>query len=243
MRLKYDFHIHSCLSPCGDDDMTPHSIAGMAALAGQNIVALSDHNSTRNCAAFISAAQKMGLLALPALELNTREEVHVLCLLPSIEAADEFGCYVYSKLPEIPNRPEIFGNQYVMDEEDHIIDEEKRLLIAATSIGIYDVSGLLEAFNGIAIPAHVDRNSFSILYNLGFISPEMGFNTLEITRSADRKELANMHPELKGKFIICDSDAHRLVDMPDAQYSVEVAKLSAAGVISALREGTGLFKL
>ncbi len=109
MKLYYDLHMHSCLSPCGADDMTPSNIAGMAALAGQKIVALADHNTTKNCPAFIHTAQSNGLLALPAMELTTREEAHVLCLLPSLEAADEFDRYVYARLPDIKNRPEIFG--------------------------------------------------------------------------------------------------------------------------------------
>lgn len=220
--------------------MTPSNIAGMAALAGQNIVALADHNTTKNCEAFIFAAQKLGLFALPAMELTTKEEVHVLCLLPSLDAAEEFGRYVYSRLPEIPNSPEIFGNQYVIDKDENIVDNEKRLLIGATTIGIYDVSGLLEDFNGIAIPAHIDRNAFSVFYNLGFLSKEMGFGTVEVTRFTDRTALKARHPELSGMYTVTNSDAHRLTEMPDAEFSIDVVKLSAAGVIKALKDGAGL---
>ena len=109
MNLAYDLHIHSCLSPCGDDDMTPANIAGMAALKGLEAIALTDHNTCRNCPAFLAAAAEYGILAVPGMEINTSEEVHAVCLFPSLESAPDFDAYVYAKLIKFPNNETIFG--------------------------------------------------------------------------------------------------------------------------------------
>ena len=146
----YDLHLHSCLSPCGGDDTTPADLAGMCALAGYQIVALTDHNTVGNCAAFCKAAEHYGLLALPGMELTTAEEVHVVCLFPDLDSAHAFGEYVRAHLPAVPNRPDFFGHQYFMDEEDHILGEETALLMGATDIPVYEAAALVHSFGGTA---------------------------------------------------------------------------------------------
>ena len=118
--LAYDLHIHSCLSPCGDDDMTPANIAGMAALKGLDAVALTDHNSCKNCPAFLAAAKEYGIIGIPGMELTTSEEVHAVCLFPELYQAMEFDRFVYSRLIKVKNRPEIFGKQQIYDENDSV---------------------------------------------------------------------------------------------------------------------------
>ena len=237
MLCKYDFHIHSCLSPCGENEMTPVNIAGMAMLAGYDIIALSDHNSCKNCRALIAAAENYGIAAIPAMELTTSEEAHILCILPTLEAAEDFGLYVRERLPDIKNEPEFFGNQYIMDEEENIVGEEDRLLVSATDIGVYDVARLVKSYGGVAIPAHIDRSSFSVISNLGFVDNMMGFDVMEITRNIDPKAFAEEHPELRGKPYIIDSDAHSLEAMPDACYLIDIEEKTAAAVIEAIRGG------
>jgi PHP family Zn ribbon phosphoesterase len=240
MKLKYDLHIHSCVSPCGDDKMTPAVAAGMARLAGLDIAALSDHNTTRNCPAFLKAAEAYGILGIPAMELTTSEEAHILCLLPSLKAAEEFDRYVYERISGVKNRPEIFGNQYVCDADDNIIEAEEKLLIAATSIGVYDVVGLLRSFGGVAIPAHIDRSSFSVLSNLGFIRDDMGFEAVEVSRSANLCRIHAEHSEICGMPYIINSDAHRPEDIPDAENTMETEKITVSSVIESIRFGCGL---
>lgn len=99
MKLYYDLHLHSCLSPCGSDDMTPADLAAMCALAGLDVVALTDHNTAGNCAAFCRAAQRNGLLALAGMELCTREEIHMICLFPTVQAAEGFSRQVAAACP------------------------------------------------------------------------------------------------------------------------------------------------
>lgn len=237
MRYFYDFHIHSCLSPCGSPDMTPSNIARMAALAGCRIIAVSDHNSTGNCRPVAKAAEEAGIVAIPAMELTTSEEVHVLCLLPDLDAADAFGSYVRARLPDVKNRPEIFGDQTLMDEDDTVLGFEDRLLLNACSISANEVPALVRSFGGVAIPAHIDRNSFSLLSNLGFFDRAEGFPAAEITRQCNPAVLAREHPELAGLPYIVNSDAHYLTDMPDAAYAIELPGPTAAEVIRIIKEG------
>lgn len=243
MKLYYDLHIHSCLSPCGDREMTPANIAGMAHLAGLNVLAISDHNSARHCRALAAWAARYQLLAVPAMELNTKEEVHVLCLFPDLETAEDFDAYVRSRLPGIRNRPEFFGEQLLLDEEDKVVGCEELLLTAGADISIYEVAELLASRGGLAIPAHLDRDSNSVLSNLGFVVPEMGFEVSEITRKARLETMGAAVAPLRGKPCITNSDAHYLEDIPDAEFSMEVEERSPRGVIEALRKGNGLGRL
>lgn len=228
MRLYYDLHLHSCLSPCGDDQSTPGNIAGMLKLAGVEIAALTDHNTCSNCRSFIKHAEGYGLVALPGMELTTSEEVHVVCLFADIDAAEEFSRFVYSALPPIPNSTEIFGAQVLRDVDDEVSGFEDRLLISAADIGIYAVTGLVSSYGGVAFPAHIDRPSFSLLANLGMWDDAMGFKFYEKTARAG----STLLPE---KPWLINSDAHRLEDIPDAANTLEVSGRSAGAVIEALR--------
>ena len=233
--LYYDFHIHSCLSPCADDDMTPQNIAGMMALAGYDVFAVADHNSTRNCGAVMEAARQTGILAVPAMELTTREEVHVLCLLPDLDAAERFGQYVHDRLPDIRNRADIFGRQIYMDDSDQVLGEEEKLLISAADIGIDEVYELVKSYGGTVIPAHVDRASFSILSNLGFYDPSMQFPAIELTADCDSELFEQTHNI--GKPHMKNADAHALDQIPDPTRKIRVHAPTVQAVIRAIEEG------
>ena len=128
--LTYDLHIHSCLSPCGDEDMTPGNIAGMAVVNGLDVIALTDHNSCKNCPAFMKIAADYGILALPGMELTTQEEAHVVCLLARLSDAMAFDAYVEKQLIPFPNNEEIFGRQIIRNEADEICGSVENLLLA-----------------------------------------------------------------------------------------------------------------
>ena len=187
MNLAYDLHIHSCLSPCGDDDMTPANIAGMAALKGLEAVALTDHNTCRNCPAFMAAAEEYGVLAVPGMEINTSEEVHAVCLFPNLEAALGFDAYVYGKLIQFPNNEAIFGKQQIYNEQDQVCGTEPNLLINATEISFDGLWELVRSYGGVMFPAHVDKTANSLIANLGFIPPDSRFKTAEV------KDLKKLH--------------------------------------------------
>ncbi len=236
MRLFYDLHIHSCLSPCADDDMTPNNITGLAAMLGLDVIAVSDHNSMLNCGAVIKAGAANGIAVLPAMELETSENVHILMLFPSYGRATEFFEYFAAeKRSGLMNRPDIFGEQIVMDEHDTVVGHEDNLLLTASDVGVYECAELADRFGGVAIPAHVDREANGLIAVLGDVSDDMGFGTLEVSSKADGSFVKRL--EARGFMVIRDSDAHYLenintaggenvleVDSPDAQTIINLLK-------------------
>lgn len=232
MKLSYDFHIHSCLSPCGDADMTPQNIANMAKIMGYDIIALTDHNTSRNCPALMKVGSEIGLTVIPGMELCTSEEVHIVCLFPTLGDALDFSDYVYSTLPPIKNKPKIFGDQTICDENDEIIGTEEKLLITASGISTMKAVEAVRKYNGICYPAHIDRSSFSILSNLGTIDESFGFTAAEIFDISAESGLKEKHPYLKTIKIVSDSDAHYLENMriPEDCY-IELPENSVEAVI------------
>ena len=232
MKVYYDLHMHSCLSPCGADDMTPNNLVNMAALAGLQVIAVADHNTTKNSPAAQKVGEQVGVLVVPAMELTTKEDIHVLCLLPSQEKAEEFRQYVYERLPQRKNRPKAFGHQYVMDENDEIIEEETQLLSFGSSIGIYEVRELLPQFGGIAIPAHIDRASYSLIGVMGNVDKDLGFTVYETTMDCDRQALMEKY-DFTGGFI-SNSDAHDLIAIQDGTRQLDIEALTPQAVIDAI---------
>ena len=238
MRLSYDLHLHSCLSPCGDEDMTPGNLAGMAAVKGLDVIAVTDHNSCRNCGSAMAIGEQYGVLVIPGMELTTMEEIHVVCLFPDLEHALEFDRYVYEKLQKIPNKAEIFGHQYRRDEDDRITGEEEYLLINATDISFEEVYDLVAGYGGVMIPAHIDKNANSLLANLGYIPPDSQFACAEVKNLEKLPELLEKFPYLKGCCIITDSDAHYLEHMNEPVNWLEAEEKTAEAVLRALVKKT-----
>ena len=232
-RLAFDLHMHSCLSPCGGEDNTPANLAGMCALAGLDVVALTDHNTAGNCAAFCRAARRHGLLALPGMELTCAEEVHVVCLFPDPAAAEEFGTLVRNRLPPVKNRAAIYGPQILMDEADNVLGEEDAFFAGASSIGIYEAAELVRPFGGVAYPAHIDRPSFSLLANLGLWDPDMGFPLAEASQNCPPGLFDR--PDLHGVRHITACDAHYLDQIPDAHQYMELPERTPKAVLDWLR--------
>lgn len=235
MNLSFDLHMHSCLSPCGGDENTPANLAGMCALAGIQIVALTDHNTCGNCPAFLEAAGHYGLLALPGMELTTLEEVHVVCLFPELDRAMAFSDHVRTRLPPMQNDPQRFGEQWYMDTEDHILGEETAFLAGATDIGVYDAAALVRSYGGLAYPAHIDRPSFSLLGNLGLWDGDMGFPIAEV--SANCPPDLGRRPDLAGVSFIQACDAHYLDQIPDAHQYMDLPQATAQAVLDWLARG------
>ena len=224
--IYYDFHIHSALSPCGDKDMTPNNIVNMAAIIGLDAIAISDHNSVGNVRSAMKVGEQVGVKVLAGMEVETAEEIHILTLYNSIEAAEEVAKAVYNALPDIKNRPEIFGNQYYMDEEDNIVGEEEKLLISPTTIQVEDLLTLVKSVGGIYFPAHVDRHSYSILTNLGFIPEELDIDGIEISKKVgDVEAYLGSRPDLKKYRVLRNSDAHYLTDIAEKDACLQINSL------------------
>lgn len=233
MRLSFDLHLHSCLSPCGGAENTPADLAAMCAVAGLDIVALTDHNTAGNCGAFLRASQRHGLLALPGMELTTREEVHIVCLFPDLSAASAFDAEIKSHLPDIPNDPAFWGPQLLMDDTDRILGEEGAFLSGAADIDSCEVSDLTARHGGVAFPAHIDRPSFSLLSNLGFWDADMGFPLAELSPHCPPALLRR--PDLEGLTFIINSDAHYLDQILDPHQYMDLPERSVQAVIHWLK--------
>ncbi len=221
-RYYYDFHVHSCLSPCADNDMTPNNIAGMAAIAGLNIVALTDHNSVRNCPAFFAAARKNGIIPVAGMELTTAEDIHAVCLFEVLEDALRFGEEVDKRRIRIKNRTDIFGEQLLTDDEDNVIGEEEDLLPNATMISMEEAPELVKSFGGVCFPAHIDRESNGIVAVLGAFPENEGFTCAELHDMERAGEYTERFPVLRGLTLLSGSDAHYLWDIRDAQHFFEL---------------------
>lgn len=239
INLTYDLHLHSCLSPCGDDDMTPANIVGMAALLGLDVIAVTDHNSCKNCPAVMAAAAEYGVLAIPGMEINTSEEVHAVCLFPNLEAAMDFDSYVYDRLIPFPNKESIFGRQLIYDLEDHICGTVPNLLINAADISFDGLWELVRSYDGVMFPAHVDKTANSLIANLGFIPPDSRFTTAEVKDLKKLHGLKKEHPYLEHCRIISNSDAHYLEHIHEPNLVIPVKERSIQGVLDTLLQPSG----
>ena len=219
---NYDLHIHSCLSPCADDDMTPNNIAGMSALNGLQIVALTDHNSCANCPAFLDACKRQGIVGIAGMELTTAEDVHIVCLFEELSDAMAFSAEVHRHIMPIKNRPEIFGNQIIMDSEDEPVGEEELLLISATDLWMSDAIELVHKYGGHVRPAHIDRESNGIVSILGDVPREYNFNFVEFNDKNNISSYYESYASLEKVSTLICSDAHHLWDISEAGNTVEL---------------------
>ena len=169
MALLTDLHNHSCLSPCGSLEMSPHTMLKIAAAKHLNVMALTDHNSSLNCPTFAKLCPRFGIIPIFGMEATTSEEIHALCLFTSLEASLAFSEYAYSILTPFLNNPDKAGDQVYVDEDDNIAGEVEYYLTNPLSLSIDEIGGKAAEYNGIVIPAHVDRSAFSMTSQLGVV--------------------------------------------------------------------------
>jgi PHP family Zn ribbon phosphoesterase len=203
-----DLHVHTALSPCADDSATPPNIVASAIGNGMQMIAVTDHNSAENVEAVVKCGKIHGLKVIPGMEISSREEVHLVCLLRSVESALELQRIVYAALPDKQNQPDYFGRQLVMDSEGNTKEECMRLLIGAADLPLDAIIREVHGLGGLIIAAHVDRPSFSVIANLGMVPPDAAFDALEISSALKRDEAVAKFPGI-GRFpIVTASDAH-----------------------------------
>ncbi len=223
-----DLHMHSCLSPCADDDMTPANICGMAYIKGLQAIAVTDHNTARNLPYVKEAADHYGLILLPGIEITTREEVHLLGYFREVDAAVEAGEIFSEHLPKMKNKPDFFGNQLVMNTDDEVVAVEERLLIGATDLDLAECTAIVRAHGGAAVPAHINRGH-GLLVNLGLFPDEPEFPVVEVSPSLPVNEKL-----IEGKRRLRSSDAHRLGDILEAVFDLPVDRFSLGGLFDAV---------
>jgi PHP family Zn ribbon phosphoesterase len=214
--------------------MTPGNIVNMALLKGLDIIAVTDHNSCANLPAVLEVAKENGLMVIPGMEVQTKEEVHIVCLFKRFEGAMKFAEIVYNSLPDIRNTEEVFGSQLIFNAEDEIIGKEDKLLLSSTVLSVNDVFVLVRGLGGICIPAHIDRPGFSIIANLGFIPPNLKVKTIEISKRNTPESVLKKYPFLDKYQHIISSDAHYLQDISERDFFVELECLSVSELFDKL---------
>lgn len=235
-----DMHIHTALSPCAENEMTPCAIVDRALETGLGVIAVTDHNCAGNAKAVCQAGAKRGLFVLPGMELQTREEVHLLCLFPSVELALIWQDVVFEHLPDQPNRPDYFGEQLLLDENGLNVGEQQRLLLNSTDLGVEQAVHMVAGLGGICVPAHVDRPSYSLLANLGFVPPELPIQALEVSWRVGSEKARSRFGHLGDFPFLCSSDAHRLAEVGMGRTALTLTEASFESVVLAIsRLGRG----
>ena len=241
-RYYYDLHVHSCLSPCGNNDNTPNNLVGMAVLNGLQIMALTDHNTCRNCPAFFEAAKRQGIVPIPGMELTTAEDIHMVCLFPDLESALAFDEEIGRRRIRIPNRPDIFGEQLVMNGDDEVVDTDPDLLSNATTVTVDEAPALVAQYGGVCYPAHIDRESNGIIATLGMMPIGVHYPTVELHDGSKEAHYRENH-DLAGSRVVVGSDAHCLWDVAEAEHWLDIpdepysSALVRKNLIELLRRG------
>ncbi|NLC44288.1 MAG: PHP domain-containing protein [Clostridiales bacterium] len=228
MKVAIDLHIHSALSPCGDDDMTPNNIVNMAILNGLDAIAVTDHNSCDNVEAVMKVAEGR-ILVIPGMELQTREEVHLLSYFNDLSSLISFSNELLPFFDGLSNSPSFFGHQWIINELDEITGEMDQALLTSLSISLDDAVELIRRHKGIAVPAHVNKSSYSITSQLGFLPSYLNFRMLEYSQYHEM----NFSDFPRCNFIF-SSDAHSLGQILDRTMLISVDDLSIDGILEAL---------
>ena len=200
-----DLHVHTVLSPCGDIEMTPAFIIRRAKACGLHIIGITDHNSTMQCAEIRRIGEREGVFVLYGAEVTTIEEVHCLAFMEDLEKLTLFQEYLNRHLPPIKNKPDLFGYQLVVNEQEEIVDEAPYLLISALNQSIDQVEREVHRLGGLFIPAHIDKPKNSLLSQLGFVPPDLQVDALEISY---RASLDKFLTQPQKHNYISSSDAH-----------------------------------
>lgn len=224
--IRAELHIHTVLSPCAEIEMIPPLIVQEAVSRGIKLIAITDHNASANAWAVMEAARDTGVTVLPGMEVQTREEVHLLCLFDTLEQTEAWQKIVDASLPYLENDPGYFGEQFVVDETGDYIRSEERLLATATTLSFEQAVSAVERLEGLSVPAHVDRKAFGLIGVLGFVPTGVKLEALELSRHVHPTEAVKKFPQLMGFPLIQNGDVHRLDEfMGVNELTVEAATI------------------
>lgn len=236
-----DFHIHTLLSPCAEIEMTPHHIVMRAAEFGIGAVAITDHNASANALAAVKAGERYGVKVFPGMEVECLEEAHIVVLFDTLKQLNAWQQLVDGKMNGLLNNAEKFGGQFVVDDDDNFIREEERLLLAPLRMTAAEVVREAERLGGMSIAAHIDRPSYSIVGQLGFIEPDFGFAAAEISAAGWRASKQSKLQRVAGYLpFVTDSDAHNIMDFVQGPKNlITVEELTIAELKLALTNSSG----
>lgn len=232
---KADLHIHTTLSPCGDIEMTPLEIVKLAKAKGLDIIGITDHNSTLQSREIQKIGEREGLYVLCGAEVTTKEEVHVVVLVNGDENLNSLQNYLQENLIKVPNNPEIFGYQLVVDELEDVLYQEDNLLIGSIDRSIEEVEEFVHSLGGIFIPAHIDKQQNSLISQLGFVPLHLAVDALELSYRVSKDEFLKSNPYLKNYPFITSSDAHYPKEIGRSFTNLEMAEISFENIKNALK--------
>jgi PHP family Zn ribbon phosphoesterase len=232
--FKADLHIHTCLSPCADLNLGPRAIVNKATQHGLDVIGICDHNSSENVPAVVKAARDTNLKVLPGMEVTSKEEVHILALFDSLDSAVELQEIVYEHLPGESNA-DAFGPQVVVNENHDVLGLSNRLLAGATELSVEQVVDSIHRLDGLAIAAHVDRETFGVVGQLGFIPEELHLEALELSRNTSFEEARRRFPQYGHFAFVRSSDAHFVEDIATASTSFLLNEATTGEIKKALR--------
>ena len=212
-KYKIDLHNHTVLSPCGGLEMSPMAVIERAKELGLDIIAITDHNSCKNCQAYHELGKQSGLVVICGVEIQTMEEIHVVALFPDVETAMKFDAILYQALLPIENNPDYFGDQVIVDKDENIIGIEERALINSVVWDFETTVSKVKEFDSICFPAHIDAQVNSVISQLGFLPTNLSIDGIGITARCDIKQLLLSNSYLEGYSLIRNSDAHYINDM------------------------------
>ncbi len=236
MKVTYDLHIHSGLSPCAEPEMTPNNIVNMAVIKELDFIAICDHNAILNVSAALEVVNRDGLpiVVIPGIEVQTKEDVHLICLFRTYQQLRAFYEDIIPHLQKIPHNAKRFGDQMLFDAEDNWISSYDWSLYASIQLSVDDIVERVLQYEGDVIPAHVDRGSYSIVSNLGFISPDLPIKVIEFSPEGSITSMVNRHPALRKYKHIINSDAHELIQISEAIHTLEVSEKTVNAFFEAL---------
>jgi hypothetical protein len=234
--MKADLHIHTCLSPCGELEMSPTGIAEQAKIKEIDILGICDHNSSENVPALIKAAQKHEIVVLPGMEVTSQEEVHILALFDELESALKLQEIIYAHL-DGENDEDTFGMQVVVNEEDEVLGFNNKLLIGASTLPVEEVVNTIHSLDGLAIASHIDREGFSLIGQLGFIPEGLALDALEISPAITYQDaMEKFSPPFP---LTCSSDAHFIADIGKGTTSFYIKEGTTHEIKKALMNAEG----
>jgi predicted metal-dependent phosphoesterase TrpH len=234
-----DLHIHTCLSPCADLDLSPREIVERAKKECLDIIAITDHNTAQNVRVVMRLGEQRGLKVIPGMEVQTREEIHLLTLFPDWPSTAAWDEEVYRHLPPMQNDPEIFGDQPVVDEEGNIVKFEERMLLNSLDLSLEEVKHRVEKHGGLMIPSHFNKGSFSLISQLGLIPEDLELEALEMSRQSKLREQMGIAATSLSIPRIISSDTHRLQDIGSAYTVFLLAEASLEELRLAFRSQEG----
>jgi len=238
LALKADLHVHSCLSPCADGDMNPLLVMDKAQQLGINLIALADHHHSGNVPSFLARGQKLGIWVMPAMEVETAERVHLVCLFDYLTQLEQWQSQVLGALPPGDNPGEIFGPQLLVNQEGQVTGEVKQLLLNPLKFSVSEVVERVKDLGGLVIPAHLDRPGHSLVFRMGLEAARL-FPAVEISNRMEpaiAREIYGLDPS---QAVLVSSDAHFLADLTSPRITLNIAEVTIKELKHAFRGREG----